>query len=282
MRDAFAVLFFVSVGMLLDPGALIASPGLVAGALAIVLVGKPVVALLLVWAMKYPFRTALTVGVALAQIGEFSFILATIGRELGVLTTAATNALVATSIASIVLNPVAYRMIRPLERWLRERPRLWATLESGIIDPVGSQAVPGHARSRSRPSSGGHWIWPDRADGRAIAPRQRYYADGDRAEHGRRARTSGGWRRCDLWGCHASGNTRGGWRRSGRKSHSRLRRHGEQCRSDSYGSRAESSRSCPRTCLVLARCASAEGRRREQCLLWRRRGRAGFYRGHPR
>ena len=118
MRDAFAVLFFVSVGMLLDPGALIASPGLVIGALAVVLVGKPLVALLLVWAMKYPFRTALTVGIALAQIGEFSFILATIGRELGILTTEATNALVATSIASIVLNPVAYRTIRPIERWL--------------------------------------------------------------------------------------------------------------------------------------------------------------------
>jgi CPA2 family monovalent cation:H+ antiporter-2 len=128
MRDAFAVLFFVSVGMLLDPGALTASPGLVVGALAIVLVGKPVVAVLLVWAMKYPFRTALTVGVTLAQIGEFSFILATIGRELGILTTAATNALVATSIASIVLNPIAYRTIRPIERRLRERPRLWARL----------------------------------------------------------------------------------------------------------------------------------------------------------
>ena len=99
-----------------------------AGALAVVLVGKPVVAVLLVWAMKYPFRTALTVGVALAQIGEFSFILATIGRELGILTTVATNALVATSIASIVLNPIAYRTIRPIERRLRERPRLWTRL----------------------------------------------------------------------------------------------------------------------------------------------------------
>ena len=134
MRDAFAVLFFVSVGMLLDPGALVASPGLVAGALAIVLLGKPVVALLFVWAMKYPFRAALTVAIALAQIGEFSFILAAIGRELGVLTTTATNALVATSIASIVLNPIAYRTIEPLERWLRAKPRLWALLnrESSI------------------------------------------------------------------------------------------------------------------------------------------------------
>jgi CPA2 family monovalent cation:H+ antiporter-2 len=143
MRDAFAVLFFVSVGMLLDPGALTASPGLVVGALGIVLVGKPVVAVLLVWAMKYPFRTALTVGVALAQIGEFSFILATIGRELGILTTAATDALVATSIASIVLNPIAYRTIRPIEHRLRERPRLWARLnrESSISSDLKASHV---------------------------------------------------------------------------------------------------------------------------------------------
>jgi monovalent cation:H+ antiporter-2, CPA2 family len=140
MRDAFAVLFFVSVGMLLDPGALIASPGLVAGALAIVLLGKPMVALMLVWAMKYPFRAALTVAISLAQIGEFSFILAAIGRELGVLTTTATNAIVATSIASIVLNPVAYRMIQPLERWLRARPRLWALLNRESPIPSDLQA----------------------------------------------------------------------------------------------------------------------------------------------
>lgn len=126
MRDAFAVLFFVSVGMLLDPGALIASPGLLIGALGVVLIGKPLVALLLVWAMKYPFRAALTVAIALAQIGEFSFILATIGRDLGVLTTAATNVLVAASIASIILNPLAYRTIRPIERWLSAHPRLGA------------------------------------------------------------------------------------------------------------------------------------------------------------
>src|SRR5688572_14907888 len=128
MRDAFAVLFFVSVGMLLDPGALFASPGLIVGALGIVLVGKPLVAVLFVWAMKYPLKASLTTGVALAQIGEFSFILATLGRELGILTPAATHALVATSIASIVLNPLAYRAIGPAERWIARRPRLWALL----------------------------------------------------------------------------------------------------------------------------------------------------------
>ncbi len=140
MRDAFAVLFFVSVGMLLDPGALIASPGLVIGALGVVLIGKPLVALSLVWAMKYPFRSALTVALALAQIGEFSFILATIGRELGVLTTEATNAIVATSIASIILNPLAYRTIRPIERWLNKRPRLSAILNHEAAIPADMKA----------------------------------------------------------------------------------------------------------------------------------------------
>jgi CPA2 family monovalent cation:H+ antiporter-2 len=115
--------------MLLDPRAVLASPGLVIGALAIVLIGKPLVALALVWALRYPFRAALTVAIALAQIGEFSFILATLGRELGILTMESTNALVATSIASIVLNPLIYRTIRPIERWMAARPRLRAVLD---------------------------------------------------------------------------------------------------------------------------------------------------------
>jgi len=140
MRDAFAVLFFVSVGMLLNPAALLESPGLVIGALAVVLIGKPLVALLLVWVMKYPFRAALTVGIALAQIGEFSFILATMGRELGVLTVEATNVLVAASIASIVLNPIAYRTIRPIEEWIAERPRLRAALNRAQTMPADVKA----------------------------------------------------------------------------------------------------------------------------------------------
>ncbi|MFN7984269.1 MAG: cation:proton antiporter, partial [Vicinamibacterales bacterium] len=150
MRDAFAVLFFVSVGMLLDPGALLASPGLVLGALAVVLIGKPLVAFVLVYAMRYPFKSALTVAVALAQIGEFSFILATIGRDLGVLTSEATNALVATSIASIILNPPAFRMIRPFERWLRGVPRLSFLVTGDAGVPVDMKVL------RQRPSDPAH------------------------------------------------------------------------------------------------------------------------------
>jgi CPA2 family monovalent cation:H+ antiporter-2 len=151
MRDAFAVLFFVSVGMLLDPGALLSSPGLVLGALGVVLIGKPLVALLIVWAMRYPFKSALTVAFALAQIGEFSFILATIGRELGILTMEATNVLVATAIVSIVLNPIAYRAIGSIERWFADRPRLRALVnrESDIPQDLKATGVaratdPGH------------------------------------------------------------------------------------------------------------------------------------------
>ena len=147
MRDAFAVLFFVSVGMLLDPASLGRSPALMLGALAIVLAGKPLVAFLLVWAMRYPFRAALTVGVALAQIGEFSFILATLGRELNILTAEVTNVLVATSIASIVLNPIAYRTIRTIERRLLARPGLRTILERQLHTPADL-----HPTTGSRPS----------------------------------------------------------------------------------------------------------------------------------
>jgi CPA2 family monovalent cation:H+ antiporter-2 len=122
MRDAFAVLFFVSVGMLLDPAVLWEAPILVAGALIVVMVGKPLAALLIVWVMGYPLKAVLTVAIALSQIGEFSFILAALGRELGVLPPAATNVIVAAAIVSIVLNPVLYRTIGPIERWIGAKP----------------------------------------------------------------------------------------------------------------------------------------------------------------
>jgi CPA2 family monovalent cation:H+ antiporter-2 len=111
MRDAFAVLFFVSVGMLLDPRAVLQSPALVTCALIVVLVGKPVAAIAVVLLMRYPMRVALAVGVALAQIGEFSFILAALAQQLGLLPAEAMNTIVATSIVSIVLNPLLYRLL---------------------------------------------------------------------------------------------------------------------------------------------------------------------------
>ena len=128
MRDAFAVLFFVSIGMLLDPRQLFEAPGLVAATLAIILIGKPLAALTIVILLRYPIRIALTVAVALAQIGEFSFILATLGRDLRLLDDGSLNVLVGSSIISITLNPLWYAHIGGLEARLRRRPQLWRWL----------------------------------------------------------------------------------------------------------------------------------------------------------
>lgn len=124
MRDAFAVLFFVSTGMLFDPGFLWEAPWLIATTLGIVVFGKPLAALFIVLALRYPMRTALAVAVALAQIGEFTFMLATLGKGLGVLPDEATNALIAAAIVSISINPLLYRLVDPADAWLARRPRL--------------------------------------------------------------------------------------------------------------------------------------------------------------
>lgn len=119
MRDAFAVLFFVSVGMLFDPAFLLARPGLIAATTAVILLGKPLAALIIVLVLRYPLRVALSVAIALAQIGEFSFILATLGKELRIFNTEATNALIASAILSITLNPLLYRLVGPLDALLQ-------------------------------------------------------------------------------------------------------------------------------------------------------------------
>ena len=121
MRDAFAVLFFVSVGMLLNPRHLMEAPGLVATTLGVVLLGKSLAALGIVLLLRYPLRVALAVAVALAQIGEFSFILAILGKELGLLTDTAIHTVVAVAIISITLNPLLYRLIDPVEAWVARR-----------------------------------------------------------------------------------------------------------------------------------------------------------------
>ncbi len=118
MRDAFAVLFFVSVGMLFDWRSLVEEPMLVLATMIVILVGKPVASFVIVILMRYPLRVALSVSVVLAQIGEFSFILATMGRQLNILPPEAANILVACAILSITLNPLTYRLIPAIERWL--------------------------------------------------------------------------------------------------------------------------------------------------------------------
>jgi K+:H+ antiporter len=138
MRDAFAVLFFVSVGMLLAPGYLFETPGLMAATLAVVIVGKPLVALAIVRLLGYPFKVALAIAVALSQIGEFSFILSKIGADLGILPPEANNTLVAVSIISIVLNPIAYRMTPDVDRWASSHRRLWKWLNPPLHDTHGA------------------------------------------------------------------------------------------------------------------------------------------------
>jgi len=110
-RDVFSALFFVSVGMLFDPRFVLREPWLVAGVLAIVLVVKPAVAYAIVRLLRDTPRTAATVSVGLAQVGEFSFILGALGSSLGVLPESAMPALVAGAIVSIALNPVLFRLV---------------------------------------------------------------------------------------------------------------------------------------------------------------------------
>lgn len=115
MRDAFAVLFFVSVGMLFDAGSLLREPLAASAVLAVVLVGKPLSALLTVRLLGRPLSAAIPVGAALAQVGEFSFILGSVARGLGLIGDAGWNALVAASIISIALNPSVYKWARRLQ-----------------------------------------------------------------------------------------------------------------------------------------------------------------------
>ena len=121
MRDAFAVLFFVSVGMLLDPWALTRAPGLFAMTLGIIVVGKPLAALAITTVWGYPLRVGLPVAVALAQIGEFSFIVVNLATSLGVITAQVTNTVIAAAIASITVNPLLYRAIGPVVAWWTRR-----------------------------------------------------------------------------------------------------------------------------------------------------------------
>ncbi len=128
MRDAFAVLFFVSVGMLFDPGILFDHPGLVAGTLAILFVGKPLAALSMVLVLGYSVRTALTVALGLAQIGEFTFILADVAVGLDLLPDAGRSALVASALLSISVHPILFRSIGRIEDRLKRHRRLWELL----------------------------------------------------------------------------------------------------------------------------------------------------------
>ena len=142
-RDVFSALFFVSIGMLFNPSVLTEQPWLLVLALAIVLVVKPLAALAIVLLLRDTLRTALTVAVGLAQIGEFSFILAALGTSLGILPQEGTNVLVATAILSIALNPLLFRALPALEARFASRWR----------KPPEAEAVPADSPPESAESA---------------------------------------------------------------------------------------------------------------------------------
>ncbi|WP_116807849.1 YbaL family putative K(+) efflux transporter [Steroidobacter cummioxidans] len=126
LQDAFAVMFFVSVGMLFDPAVILRQPLDLLGVLFVIMVGKSLAAFAIVMAFGYAVRTALTISASLAQIGEFSFILAGLGVGLGLLPAEGRDLILAGALLSITLNPFAFATIEPIARWVNERPRLLA------------------------------------------------------------------------------------------------------------------------------------------------------------
>ncbi len=154
MRDAFAVLFFVSVGMLFDPRSIVEAPWLVAATVGVVILGKPLITFFLARALGQPPRASLSIGLALGQIGEFSFILAGAASALGLFSPRSMSALVAAAIVSIALNPLLRLLIEPIDRLGREVARGFAGRRADAFDrspaPSGAEAAPAGEDRRYR------------------------------------------------------------------------------------------------------------------------------------
>src|SRR5687767_9994726 len=144
LQDAFAVLFFVSVGMLFDPSILMREPLAVLAVVFVIVLGKSVVAFGIVLAFGYPVSTALTVSGSLAQIGEFSFILAGLGVELGLLPEEGRDLILAGALLSITLNPLVFAGLDRLGAWLRRHPHLTARLERQRLEELSTLPVAGN------------------------------------------------------------------------------------------------------------------------------------------
>jgi CPA2 family monovalent cation:H+ antiporter-2 len=147
LRDAFAVLFFVSVGMLFDPSILIAAPVAVLGTLLIIIVGKSLAAYGIMRLFGYSMASALTISASLAQIGEFSFILANLGVELNVLPEDGRDLILAGAIVSIILNPFMFNM---LDYFLARREKA-AEAATAEVEAAAEEEEP--AREPIRPTS---------------------------------------------------------------------------------------------------------------------------------
>jgi len=129
LRDAFSVLFFVSVGMMVDPSILMSQPLRVLGVVAIIIFSNALAALMLVVALRYPLNTALTVAASLGQIGEFSIILAGLGLSLGLLPSEGMSLVLAGVLISIALNSFLLKAVEPCQRWLFQHSAFARRLE---------------------------------------------------------------------------------------------------------------------------------------------------------
>ena len=129
LREAFSVLFFVSVGMLFDPTVILQQPMRILFTLCVIMLGTPLATAAIVLLFRYPLNTALTVAGSLAQIGEFSFILAGLGVSLGLLPADGRSLILAAALISIAVNPLVFKAIGPLQSWLRDKSALARRLE---------------------------------------------------------------------------------------------------------------------------------------------------------
>ncbi|TIM05755.1 YbaL family putative K(+) efflux transporter [Mesorhizobium sp.] len=149
LRDAFSVLFFVSVGMLFDPFSLVSNSWPILATLAIIVIGKSLAAFVIVVAFRYPIATALMISASLAQIGEFSFILAELGVGLKLLPEQGRDLILAGAILSIVLNPLMFLAVDWMKPWLERRAGKAASLDEA--KPIGPATEPGQLASVAAP-----------------------------------------------------------------------------------------------------------------------------------
>jgi len=149
LRDAFSVLFFVSVGMLFDPFSLMSNGWPILATLAIIVIGKSLAAFVIVIAFRYPIATALMISASLAQIGEFSFILAELGVGLKLLPEQGRDLILAGAILSIVLNPLMFLALDWMKPWLEARAAKASPPEEAR--PIGPATVPGEVASVAAP-----------------------------------------------------------------------------------------------------------------------------------
>ncbi len=160
-REAFAVLFFVSIGMLVNPGYLVGNIGPILALTGLIVIAKPLTTLLMGFVFPWPARTTLVVAAGLSQIGEFSFILGQAGVALGLLDQSQYSLILAGAILSITLNPLMFRSIRPAEQWLQKSSKIWKLLDrQGVLSPGWRRD--GRARGHCR-------LWPCRSTYRQLA-----------------------------------------------------------------------------------------------------------------